>query len=60
MGDLLVTKHYTKVKYMADLVDNNDSLIPEENIVIYVINALSQRSNYVVRISHRSPPLSFL
>ncbi|KAJ9543284.1 hypothetical protein OSB04_022991 [Centaurea solstitialis] len=58
MGDLSVTAYCSKISGLADLLQNLDpeSTVPDKHLVIYTINGLSSRFDYVASIiRHRTP-----
>ncbi|KAJ9552722.1 hypothetical protein OSB04_016767 [Centaurea solstitialis] len=62
MGDLTVTAYCTKIKALADLLANLDpaSTIPDKHLVIYTINGLSSKFDFVANIiRYRSPLPTF-
>ncbi|XP_023729287.1 uncharacterized protein LOC111876960 [Lactuca sativa] len=58
MGDLSVTAYFTKIKSIADLLENLDpqAKVPDKNLVIYAINGLSSRFDNVVGIIRHPIP----
>jgi len=62
MGDLSVLAYCSKIKKIADLLENldSDSKVSDKHLVIHTINGLSPRFDYVASIiRHRSPLPSF-
>lgn len=58
MGDLPVKAYCTKIKSLADLLENIDpqAKVLDKNLVIYIINSLSPRYDNVASIiRHRLP-----
>lgn len=53
MGSSFVIEYCTKIQTLADLLENLDVEVPEKNIVIYTINGLSSKFDYV---EHDLPP----
>ncbi|CAH1443142.1 unnamed protein product [Lactuca virosa] len=41
IGDSTIVQYCTRIKSIADILANIEALVPERNLVIYVINGLS-------------------
>ncbi|PWA38969.1 hypothetical protein CTI12_AA577390 [Artemisia annua] len=56
IGIMSINEYYTKIKSMADRLQNLGSSISEKNLVIYAVNRLDSRFATIVKIiRHREP-----
>ena len=47
MGDSLVTDYCTRIKTIADLLENLDAPVPERNLVSYTLSGLTKKFQYI-------------
>lgn len=50
IGDSTLTEHCTRIMTMANLLDNIDAAVPEKNLVMYTINDLSPKFEYIASL----------
>lgn len=58
MGDLSVNDYYTKIKAIADMLDNLVAPIPKRNLVSYTLNGLTQKFKPITTTIQYSKPFS--
>lgn len=60
-GDSSISDYCSRIKTLADLLENLENSVPEINLVSYALNGLSTKYNYIATtIRHRDPLPSFM
>lgn len=61
MGDSLVTDYCTRIKTIADLLENLDAPVPKRNLVSYTLSGLTKKFQYIATtIRHQRSVPSFM
>ena len=61
LGSLSIAEYFKKIKVISDLRSNIDSHVAEKNLVMYVVNGLTEKYEHVANIiRHTKTPLTLL
>lgn len=61
MDDSSVTNYRTRIKHIADLLQNIDAPVLERNLIVYTLSGLSPKLQYVTTtIKYQKPKPSFM
>ena len=56
IGDMSIHEYCQKLKSIADLLSNLDAPVPDKNLVMYMLNGLNKKFDYVLNvIKHQKP-----
>lgn len=60
-GNSTINAYCTRIKNLVGLLENIDVVVPEKNLVNYVINGMNPRFDHIASsLRHRTPSLTLL